>query len=246
MNKIIHRDWQRKMMIQDNKIDVYKQQVGEVGASLVSSGMKVGLGSGSTAAWVVRALGRRWQEENLRFIGVPTSVETAQLAESFGIKLSTLGETPELDLDIDGADEVTYQDFHLIKGLGGALLREKIVRYASKQFIVVVDERKMVDKLGDHTPVPVEVTPFGWQVTAKHLEKIGASIEIRMKKGSSDFFITDGQNMILDCQFGQISDPCGLSKEINTIVGVMENGLFTYCTDEVLIAGQKGIQHLKK
>ncbi|MDI2091403.1 ribose-5-phosphate isomerase RpiA [Commensalibacter oyaizuii] len=241
------------MSLDQNQIDVYKEKVGEVGASLVTSGMKVGLGSGSTSACVVRALGRRWQEEGLRFIGVPTSEETARLAQSFGIELSTLGKCPELDLDIDGADEVTRQGFHLIKGLGGALLREKIVRYAAKRFVVVVDERKMVDNLGDHTPVPVEVSTFGWEATAKHLEKIGAEISIRYKKVSvrfkedcEDFFITDGGNMILDCNFGLVNDPVKLGQSINDIVGVMENGLFIDCTDEVLIAGQNGIQHLRK
>jgi len=234
------------MSIDTCQIDLYKQKVGEAGASLVTSGMKVGLGSGSTAAFVVRALGRRWQEEGLRFIGVPTSIETAYLAESFGIELSTLGACPELDLDIDGADEVTRQGFHLIKGLGGALLREKIVRYAAKRFVVVVDERKMVDQLGDHTSLPVEVTPFGWEATAKHLEKLGAKISIRLKKDDQDFFITDGANMILDCNFGLITDPAGLETEINAIVGVMENGLFINCTDEVLIAGNDGIHQVKK
>ncbi|CAI3937704.1 Ribose 5-phosphate isomerase (RpiA) (PDB:1KS2) [Commensalibacter communis] len=228
-----------------SQIEIYKQQVGKVAASLVTSGMKVGLGSGSTAACVVRALGKRWQEEGLRFIGVPTSVDTAHLAQSFGIELTTLGKCPELDLDIDGADEVTHQHYHLIKGLGGALLREKIVRYAAKKFVVVVDERKMVNQLGDHTPIPVEVTPFGWEATAKHLEKIGATISIRLKKESKEFFLTDGANMILDCHFGLITDPAKLEKEINEIVGVMENGLFIHCTDEVLIAGHDGIQHLK-
>lgn len=233
------------MSTDTSQIELYKQKVGEVGASLVTSGMKVGLGSGSTAACVVQVLGKRWQEEGLRFVGVPTSIETAHLAQSFGIELTTLGACPELDLDIDGADEVTRQGFNLIKGLGGALLREKIVRYAAKKFVVVVDERKMVDQLGDHTPVPVEVTPFGWEATAKHLEKIGAKISIRLKKESKDFFLTDGSNMILDCNFGLITDPVKLEKEINTIVGVMECGLFIHCTDEVLIAGHDGLHHLK-
>lgn len=233
------------MSTDTSQIELYKQKVGEVGASLVTSGMKVGLGSGSTAACVVQALGKRWQEEGLRFVGVPTSIETAHLAQSFGIELTTLGACLELDLDIDGADEVTRQGFNLIKGLGGALLREKIVRYAAKKFVVVVDERKMVDQLGDHTPVPVEVTPFGWEATAKHLEKIGAKISIRLKKESKDFFLTDGSNMILDCNFGLITDPVKLEKEINTIVGVMECGLFIHCTDEVLIAGHDGLHHLK-
>ncbi|EHD13279.1 ribose-5-phosphate isomerase A [Commensalibacter intestini A911] len=233
------------MSTDTSQIELYKQKVGEVGASLVTSGMKVGLGSGSTAACVVQALGKRWQEEGLRFVGVPTSIETAHLAQSFGIELTTLGACPELDLDIDGADEVTRQGFNLIKGLGGALLREKIVRYAAKKFVVVVDERKMVDQLGDHTPVPVEVTPFGWEATAKHLEKIGAKISIRLKKESKDFFLTDGSNMILDCNFGLITDPAKLEKELNSIVGVMECGLFIHCTDEVLIAGHDGLHHLK-
>lgn len=229
-----------------DQMEVYKKEVGDVGASLIQSGMKVGLGSGSTAACVVRSLGRRWKEEGLRFIGVPTSNATAQLAESLGITLSTLAEYPELDIAIDGADEVEKGSLNLIKGLGGALLREKIVRYAAKRFIVVVDESKIVDQLGDHTPVPVEVTPFAWQATAKHLEKIGAKISPRKNKDNSDFYITDGKNMILDCNFGVISDPVKLDQKINAIVGVMENGLFTHCTDEVLIAGHNGLSRMQK
>lgn len=224
----------------------YKEQLGEVGASLVSSGMRVGLGSGSTASCVIRSLGKRWQEEGLRFIGVPTSIASAKLAESFGIQLTTLGKCPELDIDIDGADEVTRKGFHLIKGLGGALLREKIVRYAAKTFVVVVDERKMVDQLGEHTPVPIEVTPFGWESTAKHLEKIGASIQVRVKTNISEFYKTDGGNMILDCNFGTIIDPIQLEHAIRSIVGVVENGLFINCTDEVLVAGHNGVEHLYK
>lgn len=224
----------------------YKEQLGEMGASLVSQGMKVGLGSGSTASCVIRSLGKRWQQEGLRFIGVPTSIASAKLAESFGIRLTTLGDCPELDLDIDGADEVTRQGFHLIKGLGGALLREKIVRFSAKKFVVVADERKMVDHLGEHTPVPIEVSVFGWETTAKHLEKIGATIEARVQVDKSDFYITDGGNMILDCNFGIIKDPIRLEKEIRSVVGVLENGLFVNCTDEVLVAGHNGVQHLYK
>lgn len=229
-----------------SQIDIYKEKVGEIGASLVSSGMKVGLGSGSTAACVVRSLGKRWKEEGLRFVGVPTSVDTARLATSFGIELSTLGQCPELDVAIDGADEVTKKSLHLIKGLGGALLREKIVRYAAKKFIVVVDESKIVETLGDHTPVPVEVTCFGWEVTVRHLEKIGATISVRLKKNSQEFFITDGGNMIIDCNFGLIHDPAKMENELRSIVGVIENGIFVQCTDTVLIAGHDGIHQLHK
>lgn len=224
----------------------YKEQLGQIGASLVLQGMRVGLGSGSTAACVIQCLGKRWQEEGLRFVGVPSSIASAKLAESYGIELTTLGACPELDIAIDGADEVTHQGLQLIKGLGGALLREKIVRYAAKKFVVVVDERKLVTKLGEHTPVPVEVTPFGWEATKKHLEEIGASISIRVKRDHPDIFLTDGGNMILDCNFGVIDDPVQLEKEINSIAGVIENGLFINCTDEVLIAGCNGIQHLYK
>ena len=224
----------------------YKDQLGKIGASLVSQGMKVGLGSGSTAACVIRSLGKRWQEEGLRFEGVPSSIASAKLAESYGIELTPLGECPELDIAIDGADEVTHQGLQLIKGLGGALLREKIVRYAAKKFVIVVDERKLVDKLGEHTPVPVEVTPFGWEATMKHLEKIGASIKVRVKNDHPDFFLTDGGNMILDCDFGIIDDPVRLEKDIISIAGVIESGLFINCTDEALVAGYNGIQHLYK
>lgn len=224
----------------------YKQQLGEIGASFITPGMKVGLGTGSTASCVIQALGRRWQKEGLRFIGVPTSIASARLAESFGIQLATLGECPELDIAIDGADEVTRKGLQLIKGLGGALLREKIVRYAARKFIVVVDDRKLVDVLGDHTPVPVEVTPFGWEVTVRHLEEMGASVRVRTGDDPSGFYRTDGNNMILDCNFGNIPDPVGLEREIRSIVGVIESGLFVNCTDEVLVAGHGEVQHLYK
>lgn len=224
----------------------YKEQLGEIAASLVLPEMRIGLGTGSTAACVIRSLGKRWQEEGLRFVGVPTSIASARLAESFGIRLTTLGDCPELDLAIDGADEVTQQGFQLIKGLGGALLREKIVRYAAKRFVVVVDERKMVDRLGANTPVPVEVTPFGWQATARHLERLGAVIRVRVKEDGKEFYLTDGNNMILDCDFGEIADPVTLQSQIKSIIGVIENGLFINCVDEVLVAGHNGVQHLKR
>ncbi len=207
----------------------------------VESGMVVGLGTGSTAAFVIRHLAARIAE-GLRVVAIPTSEHTAQSARQLGIPLTTFAEYRRIDLAIDGADEVERGSLDLIKGHGGALLREKIVAAASNRFVVVVDDEKLVDRLGRQMPIPVEVVQFGWQATAAALEKLGARPELQHTEGQS--FVTDGGNFILDCHFGAIDDAAALERRINMIVGVVENGLFVGRSLVVVVASAGGIEIL--
>ena len=188
----------------------------------VQPGMVVGLGSGSTAALVVESLGARLRD-GLRFVGVPTSDATREQAIRLGIPLTTLDDHPELDLDIDGADEVDPRG-EMIKGLGGALLREKIVASAARRLLIVVDEGKNVPQLGLRAPVPVEVVRFGWRATAARLQAWGATAELR--GGGHGPFVTDGGNYILDCRFAGGIDLAQLASAIKSVLGVVEHGLF--------------------
>ena len=210
----------------------------------VADGMTVGLGTGSTAYFVVEGLGRR-VAEGLRIVGIPTSERTAAQARSLNIPLATFAEYQRIDLTIDGADEVERDSLNLIKGLGGALLREKIVAAASERLIIVVDHDKLVDRLGDHTPVPVEVTQFGWQATAARLAELGAEPELR-HAAEDHPFITDGGNYILDCRFGRIADAAALECRIAAIVGVVESGLFVGRSSAVVVASADGVEVLTR
>jgi ribose 5-phosphate isomerase A len=210
----------------------------------VTDGMVVGLGTGSTAYFVVEGLGAR-VAQGLKIVGIPTSERTATQARSLNIPLATFAEYSQIDLTIDGADEVERSTLNLIKGLGGALLREKIVATAGERLIIVVDEEKLVDQLGDHTPVPVEVTQFGWQATAAKLKKLGADPVLR--HASEDHaFITDGGNYILDCRFGKIADAAALEKQVGMIVGVVESGLFIGRSTAVIVATASGVEVLTR
>src|SRR5205807_5606993 len=171
----------------------------------VEDGMVLGLGTGSTASFVVEGLARR-VAAGLRVVGIPTSERTAVQARRLGIPIATFAEYQSLDLTIDGADEVELGTLDLIKGLGGALLREKIVAAASRRLVIVVDQEKLVERLGEHTPVPVEVTQFVWQATAVALAKLGGILE-RRNAVSEQPYVTDGGNYILDCRFGPLADP---------------------------------------
>src|ERR1700740_2477690 len=177
----------------------------------VEDGMVVGLGTGSTAAFVVEGLAAR-VTRGLRVVGIPTSERTAAQARRLGIPIATFAEHQRLDLTIDGADEVQLGSLDLIKGLGGALLREKIVAAASDRLAIVVDQDKLVDRLGEHTPVPVEVTPFGWQATAVALARLGCAPERRYGAGEQPY-VTDGGNYILDCRFGGLADPAVIEQQ---------------------------------
>src|SRR5215471_9607726 len=185
--------------------DALKRAASEAAVELVEDGMVVGLGTGSTAAFAVEALARR-HRQGLRFVGIPTSERTAAQARAAGIPLTSFSEHRQIDLTIDGADEVERGTLNLIKGLGGALLREKIVAAASRRLAIVVDGAKLVDRLGTRTPVPVEVVAFGLEATRTALEVRGASVQLRQSPAREPF-VTDSGNRILDCSFGPISDP---------------------------------------
>jgi ribose 5-phosphate isomerase A len=210
----------------------------------VEDGMVVGLGTGSTAAFVVEGLGAR-VATGLHLVGIPTSERTAAHARRLGIPISTFAEHQRLDLTIDGADEVQLGTLDLIKGLGGALLREKIVAAASDRLIIVVDQEKLVEQLGEHAPVPVEVTQFGWQATAVALAKLGCVPERRYAVGEQPY-VTDGGNFILDCRFGPLGDPRTVEKRIALTVGAVESGLFVGRTSMVIVASTTGVEVLTR
>jgi len=208
----------------------------------VEDGMVVGLGTGSTAAFVVEELAAR-VADGLQVVGIPTSERTAAQARRLGIPIATFAEHQRLDLTIDGADEVALGTLDLIKGLGGALLREKIVAAASNQLIIVVDQEKLVESLGEHTPVPVEVTQFGWQVTAITLARLGCTPQRRYTSGEQPY-VTDSGNYILDCRFGPLADPSLIEQRIATTVGTVESGLFVGRTSIVVVASTTGVEVL--
>jgi ribose 5-phosphate isomerase A len=224
-------------------IDTAKFVAAKKAVEYVEDGMKLGLGTGSTAAWMVRCLGERVREEGLKITGVPTSTRTAELARQAGIKVISLDEAKWLDLTIDGADEFD-PDLCLIKGGGGALLQEKIVATASDQMIVIADVTKQVDILGAF-PLPVEVVPFGWQTTKSlveemldNLDVIGRATTLRMNGQAP--FVTDEGNYILDLHLQRIGNPRQLSLVMNQVPGVVENGLFIDICDIVVIGHGDG------
>jgi ribose 5-phosphate isomerase A len=208
----------------------------------VEDGMVIGLGTGSTAAFVVEALGAR-VAAGLRVAGIPTSERTAAHARRLGIPIATFAEHQRLDLTIDGADEVQLGTLDLIKGLGGALLREKIVAAASDRLVIVVDQEKLVEQLGEHTPIPVEVTQFGWQATAVALARLGCVPERRYTVNEQPF-VTDGGNFILDCRFGPLADPGTTEQRLAMTVGTVESGLFVGRTSVVVVASLTGVEVL--
>ena len=220
--------------------DSWKQLAGEAAAKLIEDGMVIGLGSGTTAVYLVYALAGRIQA-GLSIVGaVPTSKATEELAGNLGIPLTDLDTHPELDLDIDGADEIDSQ-LGLIKGGGGALLREKIVASVAQRFIVLADITKQVRQLGLKTPLPVETIPFAATPVRKRLEALGAIVQLRQLAGQ--LYLTDNNNVILDCTFpGGITDPPGLNDRIKRIVGVVETGLFLNMAEQAIIGGPEGVK----
>lgn len=222
-----------------------KEQAALYGVQFVRSGMVVGLGAGSTAAFAVRRIGELLREGKLEnILGVPCSLEVEQAARMLDIPLTTLEEHPVVDLTIDGADEVN-PDLDLIKGGGGALLREKIVAQASRREIIVVDESKLSPVLGTCWPVPVEVAPFGRGSHVPFLESLGARAELRTNRDGGHF-ISDQGNLILDCDFGPIADPMRVAAQLGQRAGVVEHGLFLGLATDVIVAGDEGITHLKR
>ena len=222
--------------------DNLKRAAAEAAAELVQDDMVVGLGTGSTAAFAVEALARR-HRDGLRFAGIPTSERTGAQAAALGIPLTNFAEHRQIDLTIDGADEVERGTLNLIKGLGGALLREKIVAAASRRLVIVVDGAKLSDRLGTHVPVPVEVVVFGLEATKAALEVLGAEAVLRVSPAGEPF-VTDGGNHILDCRFGAIANPAQLEERIGQVVGVVESGLFIGRADKVFVADAAGVEQL--
>ena len=223
--------------------DELKRQVAEAAANQVEDGMVVGLGTGSTAALMIEALGRR-VAAGLRIRGIPTSERSAAQAGSLRIPLTDFAADPVIDLTIDGADEVHTGTFHLIKGLGGALLREKIVATASRRMTVIVDGSKLVPRLGG-VRVPVEVVAFGFQATTGHLVAAGADPKLRLD-ADGDAFRTDGGNLILDCAFPAIPDAAALHARLKAITGVVETGLFIDQATTVLAATADGVRTMER
>ena len=223
--------------------DALKRAAAEAAVELVQDGMVVGLGTGSTATFAVEALARR-HREGLRFVGIPTSERTAAQAKAENIPLTSFAEHRQIDLTIDGADEVERDTLNLIKGLGGALLHEKIVAAASRRLAIVVDGFKLVDQLGACTPVPVEVVAFGLEATQAALELLGAKARVRLS-ATDEPFVTDSGNRILDCSFGPITDPATLEEQIRRVVGVVESGLFIGRANVVFIADATGVHRLE-
>lgn len=226
-------------------VEQLKRHAAERAAALVRSGMKLGLGTGSTAAHFVDCIGEKVRD-GLDVICVPTSERTRAQAEALNVKLSTLDETPELDLTVDGADEFDPK-LRLIKGGGGALLREKIVAAASKRMVVITDASKEVATLGKFK-LPVEADLFGLTATARQIEKAakatGCQGAVSLRKNSGALFVTDGGNAIFDCDFGVIPDPDGLASALNAIPGVVEHGLFIGLATAIIIADPAGIRVL--
>jgi ribose 5-phosphate isomerase A len=222
--------------------DTLKRAAAEAAVELVQDGMVVGLGTGSTAAFAVEALVRR-HRQGLRFVGIPTSERTAAQARAGGIPLSSFAKHRQIDLTIDGADEVERGTLNLIKGLGGALLREKIVANASHRLAIIVDGAKLVDRLGMQAPVPVEVVTFGLEPTQASLEALGASARLRLSPAGVAF-VTDSGNHIVDCSFGPITDAARLEERIGRIVGVVESGLFIGRAGPVFVADAAGVHRL--
>jgi ribose 5-phosphate isomerase A len=228
--------------VSDPQRDALKRAAAEAAVQLVEQDMIVGLGTGTTAAFAVEALARR-HREGLRFVGIPTSQRTAAQAAAAGIPLTSFAEHLQIDLTIDGADEVERGTLNLIKGLGGALLHEKIVAAASRRLAIIVDGTKLVDRLGTHSPVPVEVVGFGLEATKAALEVLGASTRLRLSP-SGQPFVTDSGNRIIDCDFGSIADPARLEQRIRHVVGVVESGLFISRADPVFVADAAGVHRL--
>ena len=225
--------------------DSLKRQAAEHAVGFLQHGMVVGLGHGSTAAVAVRMIARLLAAGELKNIrGVPCSREVARTAGNLGIPLTTLDESPLLDLTIDGADEVDPR-LNLIKGAGGALLQEKMVAQASRREIIVIDKTKLVPALGTRRPLPVEVVPFGWRAQSVFLEKLGAKVTLR-KGPAGGPFRTDAGHFILDCVFGPIEDPSALASRLEARAGIVEHGLFLGLASDVIAATRSGIQHLTR
>jgi ribose 5-phosphate isomerase A len=219
-----------------------KKLAAQASMQFVQDGQIVGLGSGTTAAYAIRLLGERVQS-GLKIRAVPTSIRTRDLAKELRIPIATLDECPEIDLAIDGADEIDPQ-LRLIKGGGGAFLREKIVAAASRRFVVIADFSKQVDALG-HFPVPVEIVPFAQTVVTRRMRAMGAAVTLR-QYSFGNAFVSDEGHQILDCHFERFPDPEALARELDSMPGVVEHGLFLGMADVALIGKGDTVVELKR
>ena len=211
----------------------------------VRDGFVVGLGSGSTAAYAVEEIGKRVRKEKWQVLGVPTSHQAFMLAVRCGIPITTLDEHPKLDLTIDGADQID-KELNLIKGMGGALTKEKIVASAAKQFIVVADETKLAQRLGTNQPVPVEVLPFAVSTVMQRMREMGGKPTLREGKAKIGPVVTDNGNFIVDVDFGPIRAPRELGSQLKMIPGVVETGLFVEMADIVYVGKPKTVERLER
>ncbi|MFA1819979.1 ribose-5-phosphate isomerase RpiA [Virgibacillus oceani] len=222
------------------QMDVQKKLAGEASIDFIKDGMVVGLGSGSTVNWMVRKLAER-VKEGLDIKGIPSSKKTERLALEVGVPLTDFSSVDHIDIAIDGADEVDGE-FNILKGGGGSLVREKIVDVNANQLVIIVDESKLVKKLGEF-PLPIEVLQFGWEVTAKKIAELGGEPVIRVRDGER--FISDNGNYILDCQFERIPKPEELHSNLKQLTGVVETGIFTNMADKVIIARDDKVEIVK-
>jgi ribose 5-phosphate isomerase A len=221
-------------------LEHYKEQAAEHALAEVQSGMVLGLGSGSTARYLVLGLAARLHDGRLRdIVGVPTSDATAELARQHGVAVTTLDMQPALDLAMDGADEIDPH-LNLIKGLGGALLREKIVACSARRFVIVADDTKIVTQLGERAPLPVEVVPFGQVLVERRLRELGAEPVLRQTSPGTPY-LTDQGNIILDCRFASFVEPATLGVAVRAIPGVVEHGLFINMAAAAYVAGAQGV-----
>jgi ribose 5-phosphate isomerase A len=222
-----------------------KKAAAEAAAKLVEDGMVVGLGTGSTAAFFLTALGHRISSEHLRISGIPTSEGTAAQALSLKIPLTTFAQHAQIDLTVDGADEIEMGTLYMIKGHGGALLREKIVAAASKRMVVIADETKLSKRLGSLVSVPVEVVQFGWEATQRRLSELGGNPTLRLGKDGKPF-VTDGGHFIMDCAFGPMENPKETAHHLDHVVGSVEHGMFLKFASEVFVGSPDGVRILRK
>jgi ribose 5-phosphate isomerase A len=228
-----------------DKQEKLKQEAAHHAVGFIKSGMVVGLGTGSTAAFAVMRIAERLKSRDLKnIVGIPTSIRTEKLARELEIPLCGLDAQPAIDVTIDGADEVD-EELNLIKGGGGALLREKVVAQASRRNIIVVDESKLSLRLGTRWALPVEVIPFATKAEENFLKSLGASVTLRLDAQGQPYK-TDQHNYILDANFGQMADPNRLAAKLNERAGIVEHGLFLGLAGDVIVAAQDEIRHLKR
>jgi ribose 5-phosphate isomerase A len=220
-----------------------KEKAAREAVKYIEDDMVIGLGSGSTATIAIKLIGEMVQQTGMKIVGIPTSKESESLGRSAGIPIGELKARTSIDITIDGADEVD-PNLNLTKGLGGALVREKIVAVSTNVEIIVVDESKLVERLGQKSPIPVEIIKFSHEATMHRLEKLGSSPQLRMNAGER--FVTDNGNYIADCRFERIDDPKKLEADINLIPGVVDNGLFIGLADKVIVASKTGTRILER